>query len=76
MTFLLQKKITDHQWTVSFVQDELMTNRKMLAQEKQKPFPDPLEIQRLEYEIGLFEQGIDQHQTIIKKLQQDAQSQD
>ena len=76
MTYLLQKKITDHQWTVSFVQDELMINRKMLAQEKQRPFPDPLEIQRLEYEIGLFEQGIDQHQTIIKKLQQDAQSQD
>jgi hypothetical protein len=76
MTFLLQKKITDHQWTVNFVQDELMINRKQLAQEKQKPFPDHLEIQRLEYEIGLFEQGIDQHQDIIKKLQQDAQSQD
>jgi len=76
MTFLLQKKITEHQSTVKFVQDELMINRKLLAQEKLKPFPDPIEIKRLEYEIDLFEQGIDQHQTIIKKLQQDAQSQD
>lgn len=76
MTYLLQKKITDHQWTVSFVQDELMANRILLAEEKRKLSPDPIEIQRLEYEIGLFEQGIDQHQTIIKKLQQDAQSQD
>ena len=72
MTFLLQKKITDHQWTVSFVQDELMTNRRLLSEEKKKPFPDHLEIQRLEYEIGLFEQGIAQHQALIKKLQQEA----
>lgn len=72
MTFHLQKKITEHQWTVSFVQDEMMVNRRLLTEEKKKPNPDTKEIERLEYELELFEKGIDQHQSIIKKLQQDA----
>lgn len=73
MTFHLQKKITDHQWTIQFVQDEMMVNRRLLNEERKKANPDTKEIQRLEYELELFEKGIDQYQASIKKLQQDAQ---
>lgn len=72
MTFHLQKKITDHQFTIQFVQNEMMVNRRLLNEERSKLNPDTKEIERLENELELFEKGIDQHQSSIKKLQQDA----
>lgn len=73
-TLKLYAKIGDYESTLKFVQDELMEDRKKLAEIRKNPNADPRSLESLQNEIHLFEQAVDEYQSKIKILKQNVET--